>query len=190
MSLVASANIDAPSQDLIEAQLASNTSSSSSFILDTPTPTYLDLSLFFQIRWVEGFGTAKSLYSELSSTFPLVEAWFAALKAAVDEAQQSAPKEAVTPTKISEDEAAKLIHAIATDEQATSVDDKEPLLVASWFKLGDTVEVTPTDTGKVPQQGTLIGLNKEQVVVEVVGKSGGKVRVHAPRLGFSVQKKA
>lgn len=78
--------------------------------------------------------------------------------------------------------------AARPEPSSTSVDEQEPLLVAGWLKIGDEVEVTPTDTGKVPQRGTLVGLNSERVSLDVQGEQGAKVRVHAPRHGFDVKK--
>lgn len=64
----------------------------------------------------------------------------------------------------------------------------EPLLVAGWFKLGDIVEVTPDDTGRVPQRGTLVSINSQRIVLRVVGVDGGCVLCHFPRLGFGIGK--
>lgn len=73
---------------------------------------------------------------------------------------------------------------------AVVVDEKEPVLKSAGLggslALGEKVAITPDDTGKVAQQGTLVGINAERVVVEVTTKDG-KCRVHAPRLGFSVR---
>lgn len=35
--------------------------------------------------------------------------------------------------------------------------------------------------------GTLVGLNKEEVVIQVKGTSGTPLHVHFPRLGFAIR---
>lgn len=71
---------------------------------------------------------------------------------------------------------------------------------------GRTVAVTPTDSGKWtlglaptltsssqrtgknhPTVGTLIGLNREEVVIRVKGTSGTPLHVHFPRLNFAIR---
>jgi hypothetical protein len=43
-------------------------------------------------------------------------------------------------------------------------------------------------TGKnYPTIGTLVGLNKEEVVIRVKGTSGTPLHVHFPRLGFAIR---
>ena len=52
---------------------------------------------------------------------------------------------------------------------------------------GCLVKVAPEDTGRnFPTTGKLIGLNREEVVVEVQG-SQGFVKCHFPRLGFIIR---
>jgi hypothetical protein len=181
---------DSPQQALIETALESRTGSNA-YILNTAIPTYLDLSLYFSLAWMQGFGTASSLYTE--DQFPLLLNWIAAIRSAIVVAKKTAPNVGVPP-KISSSDASRLIHA-ASPIVAKS-DPKEPLLVSAgvggWLKLGDKVEVAPNDTGMKPaQRGTLVGLDAQRVSIEVkVG--GGSCRVHAPRLGFTVgvEKKA
>ena len=97
-------------------------------------------------------------------------------------------------------EAATIIHAAATPgpaevtsmlkstEMTSMTNLTEPLLVAGWFKLGDIVDVTPDDTGRVPQRGSLVSINSQRIVLRVVGESGSSVLCHFPRLGFGIGK--
>lgn len=57
------------------------------------------------------------------------------------------------------------------------------------LKEGQDVEVWPTDTGfRHRDRGRLVGLGRDEVVLEVQSKVGGRmVRVHTPREGFRVQ---
>lgn len=175
-----------PSQDLIETQLASR-SEPANFFLDSPSPTYLDISIYHKLNWLSNMGTADSIFKPTGEpSFPLTFSWMDQIRVAISEAIKSHPTQGI-PTQISDTEAAaSLIYSVAPIE--AKVDSEEPLLVAGWLKLGDEVEVTPTDTGKVPQKGKLVGLDRQRVVIEVVGEEGKSARVHAPRLGFSVQK--
>ena len=86
-------------------------------------------------------------------------------------------------------EAATIIQSYPTPtaHQITAMTNKnEPLL--AWFKIGDIVEVTPDDTGRVPQRGELIGIDSERIVLRVQGENGGNVLCHFPRLGFGIGK--
>ncbi|SCZ96410.1 BZ3500_MvSof-1268-A1-R1_Chr8-2g10175 [Microbotryum saponariae] len=194
--------------DLVEKQLASR-SSEKTFLLGTDKPTYLDISLYFSLNWVSGmscillecwklfgvlnaaritgFGTADSIFKPASGTspdFPLTFAWMTLIKSAVEDATSTAPgKKHLSPedavTSITSSPASKTI----------TVDEWDPLLVAKWFAIGDLVEITPNDVGKVPQKGKLVGLDKVKVSLEVQAEGGkGTCTVHAPRLGFDVKK--
>lgn len=90
-------------------------------------------------------------------------------------------------TEISGDEAADLIWGASKGGagHGAEADAEEPLLVAGYLKLGQMVKVTPTDTGKVSQEGVLAELNAKQSVLKVETE-GGVVFVHAPRLAFEV----
>ncbi|KDE03645.1 hypothetical protein MVLG_05895 [Microbotryum lychnidis-dioicae p1A1 Lamole] len=157
------------------------------FLLGTDKPTYLDISLYFSLNWVSGFGTADSIFKPASGTspdFPLTFAWMTLVKSAVKDATSTAPgKISLNPedavTSITSSPASKTI----------TVDERDPLLVAKWFAIGDLVEITPNDVGKVPQKGKLVGLDKVKVSLEVQVEGGkGMCTVHAPRLGFDVKK--
>ncbi|KAK4705987.1 hypothetical protein P7C70_g219, partial [Phenoliferia sp. Uapishka_3] len=165
---------------VIETQLAQRTLSSN-FILDTPTPTYLDLSLSFPLYWVTSFGTAPHLLI----SFPLISAWLPLLTSHIKTFKNSHPTKGI-PQRLSPEDAARIIHATLPDERESKVEEEEPLIREKWLRLGSEVEVTPDDSGKVPQKGTLVALNSEQSVIEVVA-SGGKCRIHAPRLGFTIR---
>jgi hypothetical protein len=131
-------------------------------------------------------GTADSIFKPTGeASFPLTFAWMDQLRVAISEGIKSHPSQGI-PKQISDKEAASLIYSVSPIE--ARVDSAEPLLVAGWLKLGDEVEITPTDVGKVPQKGKLVGLDTQRVVIEVVGEEGKTARVHAPRMGFSVQK--
>jgi glutathione S-transferase len=65
----------------------------------------------------------------------------------------------------------------------TEVDKDDP----SGLEAGQTVSVTPDDTGKVPVSGRLIGLTPDRVSLMRDDPRVGDVVVHFPRAGFVIQ---
>ena len=84
------------------------------------------------------------------------------------------------PTEISAANAIAI--AKAATPEATSVDAHDP----SGLKAGQTVSVTPDDTGKVPVSGVLIGLTTDRVSIGRHDEQVGNVVVHFPRAGFVI----
>ena len=175
---------------LVEGQLARHAESGQSqgFFTGTDAVTYLDLSLFFVLDWISNFPAAAPVFKPSSAgaplQFPHTQAWLARVRAA-GAAQQAAFAGQVT--HVSGDEAAALIWAAsaAGAGHGADADADEPLLAAGYLRLGQKVKVTPTDTGKVAQEGVLAELNATQSVLRVETE-GGVVFVHAPRLQFEV----
>ena len=142
--------------------------------------TDIDLSLFFTLEWVSTFGTADSIFK--STHFPRLSAWLATMRTSVVALNASRPS-VLTPAAAQ----AQILSTLPSSYVPLALDAEEPLLVAGWVKLGGLVEVTPDDTGRVPQRGTLLALNAAESVLGVQGQ-GGIVRVHFPRLGFGIAK--
>ncbi|MDB5486328.1 MAG: glutathione S-transferase family protein [Reyranella sp.] len=84
------------------------------------------------------------------------------------------------PTEISAVDA--LAVAKAATPAATSVDAADP----SGLKAGQTISVTPDDTGKVPVSGVLVGLTNDRISIKRHDERTGDVVVHFPRAGFIV----
>ena len=55
------------------------------------------------------------------------------------------------------------------------------------FAVGDAVTVTATDYGRDPVVGTVVGLNKDEVVIERRDERAGTLHVHFPRIGFQIK---
>lgn len=55
------------------------------------------------------------------------------------------------------------------------------------FEAGATVSVTPVDYALDPVEGTLVGLDHDEVVIERRDERAGTVRVHFPRIGFHIK---
>jgi hypothetical protein len=72
--------------------------------------------------------------------------------------------------------------AKAATPAAGQVDANDP----SGLKAGQTISITPDDTGKVPVTGVLVGLAPDRISIQ---RSDARVRdvvVHFPRAGFTV----
>jgi glutathione S-transferase len=84
------------------------------------------------------------------------------------------------PTEMSADDALAVARA-ATPEPG-KVDDGDP----SGLKAGQSISITPDDTGKVPVTGTLVGLTNQRISIIRSDERVGDVIVHFPRAGFVV----
>lgn len=82
--------------------------------------------------------------------------------------------------KMGSDEAIHLA-ASASGHAATAV---EPGL---GFDAGTVVTVTATDYGRDPVAGSLVGLSRDEVVIERRDERAGTVHVHFPRIGFQIK---
>jgi glutathione S-transferase len=73
--------------------------------------------------------------------------------------------------------------AKAAEPARASVDVNDP----SGLKAGQTLSVTPDDTGKVPVSGTLVGLAADRISIARSDPRVGDVVVHFPRAGYIIQ---
>lgn len=64
-----------------------------------------------------------------------------------------------------------------------------PVAVAPGLGLdaGTPVAVSATDYGTEPNEGTLVGLTADEVVIERTDERAGRLHVHFPRLGYQVK---
>lgn len=72
--------------------------------------------------------------------------------------------------------------AQAATPAAAEVDANDP----SGLKAGQTISVTPDDTGKVPVTGVLVGLTSDRISLKRGDQRVGDVVVHFPRAGYVV----
>ena len=72
--------------------------------------------------------------------------------------------------------------ALRCEPAALAPRDADP----SGLRVGDTVEVTPDDTGRDPVRGTLVAADAEEVVLRRSDPRVGDVHVHFPRAGFDL----
>ena len=88
------------------------------------------------------------------------------------------------PAKISGDVASKMLLGLEYAAKAIGVDEADD---PTGFRHGDKVQVATTDDttpGNTPQYGTLIGLNRKEIVIEL----DNTLRLHFPRIGYSIKK--
>ncbi|EPQ30493.1 uncharacterized protein PFL1_02019 [Pseudozyma flocculosa PF-1] len=162
--------------------------------------SYVDICTFVPLQWVQSFGTARDLLpkeaknggggAESTTPFPRVVAWLSDVKRHL--AQQGLAK----AKSIKAEEAATLIleqaepASITKAQNDARVSASDPLVKAGWVDgAGQQVLVTPTDTGKVPQQGSLVALDPTQITILVRTNVGnGAFLAHFPRVQFDVRK--
>jgi len=161
---------------LLEEQL----SDGREWLLDTEIPGLADISAHATFGWIAIFKNLRDLFDP--ETVPYTAAWITRLREYLKAAQAS---NVATVQKLTSDQALKLV-------QAGDVEDHAGFDAAEAGRLGlmpgQTVAVTPTDTGKNhPTVGTLIGLNREEVVILVKGTCSTPLHVHFPRLNFSIR---
>ena len=84
------------------------------------------------------------------------------------------------PEKMGSDEALA-VSAAATSHAPCAV------LPGQGFEAGQAVTVTPTDYGRDPVAGTLMGLDAHEIVVRRSDERAGTVHVHFPRAGFQIK---
>ncbi|PWY99749.1 hypothetical protein BCV70DRAFT_200663 [Testicularia cyperi] len=170
--------------------------SSSKFLLGD-RPQYLDFALFTPLNWVQTqLKTGDDLLPPVSSKdgdkdwssfrFPKTLTWLAAVR------KHIAANKAKS-TKSSPEDAAKLIvsqSATSSSSVQSKIDPKDPLVKGGWIngQSGQTVAVTPTDTGRVPQVGNLFALDNTSVTIKVKTALDGKdILATFPRLNFDIR---
>jgi len=163
--------------ELLEEQL----SDGREWLFDTDKAGYGDLSVHFFWSWVVQFRGMKEVLSP--NKFPKSNAWITRMSEYLAEKRKG---NASSVTKISAEEAANFI------SQSGLLDDKLPFDIdeASRLKvkLGDVVSIVPEDNAKnYPTIGKLIGLDRQEFILELSGKAVKSLRCHFPRLNFTIR---
>jgi glutathione S-transferase len=78
-----------------------------------------------------------------------------------------------------------------TSEEAFDVAKQaEPMYMEnirkSEWHVGQRLQVTPDDTGRVPVEGTFIAADDYEIVIRLTDEQAGNINVHFPRAGFDV----
>ena len=132
-------------------------------------PTLADCALYNPVWFLkERLGAGKAVPP--LDRLPRIVAWSERMKAFGNG----------TPTDITAAEALDI--AKAATPAAATVDARDP----SGFEAGQTISVTPDDTGKVPVTGILVGLTPDRISIKRSDPRVGDVVVHFPRAGYVV----
>ncbi|HTR84863.1 MAG TPA: glutathione S-transferase family protein [Reyranella sp.] len=132
-------------------------------------PSLADCALYNPIWFLQarmGMGNAPSPLDRL----PKIVEWSERMKAFGNG----------KPTELTGAQALDIAKAAAPE--TAKVDEKDP----SGLKAGQSITVTPDDTGKVPVSGTLVGLTNDRISIMRSDDRVGDVVVHFPRAGFIV----
>lgn len=159
----------------------------------------LDVACFTEIYWAITLRGARSVLVLPSSKAPLeyrrTMEWVEVMKARLDAALADKANLGAHPEKLGGDDAARItLSSLPTNSVSGAslvVDPAEPLVQAKWIAQNDWVSVTPTDTGKVPQYGHLVGLTAETASIRVQPEGSQQTFIgHFPRLGYHVKRES
>jgi glutathione S-transferase len=138
------------------------------YLLGT-APTLADCALYNPVWFLkERLGAGKAVPP--LDRLPRIVAWSERMKAFGSG----------TPVDMTAPEALDL--AKAATPAAAQVDANDP----SGLETGQTVSITPDDTGKVPVTGVLVGLAPDRISIQRNDARVGDVVVHFPRAGYVV----
>ena len=170
------------------------------YVLNTPEPTLADIHGEFRRRtfhsrltdtgiWTYDWTLQRkmNMYAELDkqliseNTFPKVFAWIERLRKAYDAALEKNGKAEVISDRIALDR----IFASGYIEPEGDVDKPDPL----QLKKGQMVDISPVDSGSSHHdKGELLSLGLKEVVIQKDVPNGkGQIRVHFPRINFSIK---
>ncbi|KAG0147586.1 hypothetical protein CROQUDRAFT_91294 [Cronartium quercuum f. sp. fusiforme G11] len=156
--------------EAVEEQLIGN---KTDYLFDTAYPGYLDISVYFILDWLRQVGQKETLFG--GKEFPTV--W-------MDRVEKYHKSQIVQVTKITGQEANKLIGAPPAPPASTNSTD------GHLFGIGTQVMVVPDDVGKIPTYGTLVGLDREKILLDVQRRDSSDplqaCRVCFPRIGFLI----
>lgn len=137
-------------------------------------PSALDITAYHTLWFIKknGGSEAENLLPELSKS-AVLSSWFervAALGHGINE--EMTPEQAFDVAKQAEPVEPKYI---SNDTN-------------SKWTIGESLRVTPDDTGRVPVEGTLVAEDGHEIVLRLSDEKAGNINVHFPRAGFDVVK--
>ncbi len=126
---------------------------------------------------IADFSAAQSIWfmrlappvAEVLVAYPKVEAWYRTVDA------------------FGQGDFSKMTSAEAIAVAARGVHAPVSFVAENGLEEGASVTVTPTDYAHDPVAGRLVGLSREESVVERRDDRAGLVRVHFPRIGFQIK---
>jgi glutathione S-transferase len=146
-------------------------------------PSMADLEACWPLRMpvampgvLSGTGISREVY-------PRTFSWIERFNAAVHAAQKKHGK----PESIKGEQAAEVITSSGSVGAETGFDEGDPVVQAKGLKKGQSVRIWPSDYGFTHKdEGQLVGVTRDEVVIETRAENGGRVFVHAPRVGFRI----
>ncbi|KAL1739633.1 hypothetical protein HDZ31DRAFT_68741 [Schizophyllum fasciatum] len=160
---------------LLEEQLADGRQ----WLLETTTPGLADLSVFFVLNWARSLPGTSTLFADKGKFARTIE-WLGNVQEHIRGLQAALPD----TEQISGEEAARRIASGTVERETPTFDQAAAELLG--VKRGDSVAVVPEDNSRdFPTTGLLVGLNDEEVVLQIKGKAGTFL-CHFPRLRYAV----
>ncbi|KAL9070969.1 MAG: hypothetical protein Q9157_005630 [Trypethelium eluteriae] len=158
------------------------------WILGTETPSLGDIEAVWPFDWLAQMDGALPADVISARLFPSTYAWLERFRGAVREAAEAAEKRSAqggASMQVKGEEAWRHIVQSEFAEAKPEFDEDDP----TGLTEGAEVQLWPTDSGFTNKdQGTLVGLTKEEVVISMQTKQGGEeIRIHAPRWGFRIR---
>lgn len=154
-----------------------------SWILNTDGPTLADIEALWLLYWLKVMPGALPAALIGPEQFPKVFALLDRFEEKVRSMQELGQ-----PEKADGEEVVRMLSASDFAEPAGDVDETDPWVAFQSLKKGDSVKVWPTDYGTNHKDaGTLVAIDDREIVIQVTGDAGD-LKVHAPRLGFTVQR--
>ncbi|KAJ7144686.1 hypothetical protein C8R46DRAFT_1232533 [Mycena filopes] len=161
---------------LVEEQLADGRE----WLFNTEQPSLADISVHFVFTWIKPFGGVETLFD--SDTFPKSLEWLARLTTYFARLKLN---HAPVPEITGKDAAERIVAASFEPYDVVGFDAREGGRLG--LNAGDEISIAPDDTGKTfATVGKLVGLNREEFVLEVKGRVG-LVRCHFPRVMFTAR---
>lgn len=154
------------------------------FIFEGENPSLADIHAAWIFTWLAAMPDAlpKDLFS--AKEFPRTFAWFDRYTEAVSKAMKKMESDGKV-RQLEGDAAVKEISEGPFGEKQLSIDKQDP----TGLKEGEHVHGYPQDTGFTRRdEGQLVGLTTQEVVISSKAQSGVEIRVHHPRWNFAVER--
>ncbi|KAJ7162061.1 hypothetical protein C8R46DRAFT_1164342 [Mycena filopes] len=150
------------------------------WLFNTEQPSLADISVHFVYTWIKPFSGVESLFDPY--TFPKSLEWLARLTTYFARLKLN---HAPVPEITGKDAAERIVAASFEPYDVVGFDAREGGRLG--LNAGDEISIAPDDTGTMfATVGKLVGLNREEFVLEVKGRVG-LVRCHFPRVMFTAR---
>ncbi|KAF7587432.1 hypothetical protein BBP40_007228 [Aspergillus hancockii] len=149
------------------------------WVLGTSEPSLGDLYAVWPFAWAVNIPGALDGSNISPATFPRTFDWISRFVSIATDRSR-----AIKVTTVDGVTARQTILGSSFRIDTEAFDKLDPC----GYRLNSLVEVSPIDWGRHnPTCGKLVGLSMREFILEVEEKSGGAIRVHFPRRGFSLK---